>query len=96
MYDFIVSCLNKASKPFWQRRAKWHHFRSGWNEYVDELHQQAREAFKNWVISGKPRHGPECETKKQAVTRFKYALRFIKRNEQTLRANSMARMLQQN
>ncbi len=63
---------------------------------MDELHQQAREAFKNWVITGKSRHGPECEIKKKAVARFKYAVRYIKRNELTLRANALARGMQQN
>lgn len=58
-------------------------FRPGWNEYVDELHQQAREAFKNWVIAGKSRCGPECEIKKKALARFKYAVHYIKRNEMT-------------
>ncbi len=41
-------------------------------------------------------HGPECEIKKKAVARFKYAVRYIKRNELTLRANALARGMQQN
>ena len=96
LYDRIVQGLNEASKPLTQRRAKKYSLRPGWNEYVDELHQQAREAFKNWVIAGKSRHGPECEIKKKAVARFKYAVRYIKRNELTLRANALARKMQQN
>lgn len=63
---------------------------------MSELHLEAREAFKNWVLSGKARHGPECEHKKHTNARFKYAVRFIKRNEQAMRANSMAKKLQQN
>ena len=51
--------------------------------------------FKVWVNADKPRSGPECDAKKHAVAHFKRAVRFIKRNEQTLRANSMARKLQQ-
>ena len=59
----------------------------GWNDHVRELHVAAKEAFKSWVLSGKPRHGPECTLKKIANARFKYALRFITRNEQAMRAN---------
>ena len=81
MYDQIVNCLNNGSKSFCQKRAKQHKFRPGWNEYVSELHVEAKEAFKNWVLSGKARHGPESEQKKHANTKFKYAVRFIRRNE---------------
>lgn len=45
----------------------------GWNEYVRELHAEAKEAFSSWVTSGKARHGPVCERKKLANARFKYA-----------------------
>ena len=62
---------------------------------MEGLHLQARETFKKWVKAGKPKYGPECDLKKQAVARFKSAVRFIKRNEQTLRANSMARKMQE-
>lgn len=55
----------------------------GWNEYVRELHTEAKEAFSSWVTSGKARHGPVCERKKLANARFKHAARFIKTNEDT-------------
>lgn len=96
MYDNIVNCLNNISKSFCKKKAKQHNLRPGWNEYVSELHREAREAFKNWVLSGKARHGPECEHKKHTNARFKYAVHFIKRNEQAMRANSMAKHFQQN
>ena len=95
MYDTIVNCLVNDSKCFRQKKVK-HNIRPGWNEYVRELHAEAKEAFSNWVTSGKVRHGPECERKKIANARFKYAVRFIKRNEEAMRANSMAKKLQQN
>ena len=37
-----------------------------------------------------PRQGPELEHKKLANARFKYAVRFISKNEQVMRADSMA------
>lgn len=96
MYNDIVLGLNNASKPLCNRRAKQQNVRPGWNEHVSALHQRAREAFKNWAALGKPRHGPVCDLKKQAVTQFKYAVRFIKRSEHTLRANSLAKKLLHN
>ena len=94
MYDTIVECLINAGKGLCNQRAKQHNVRPGWNDYVSELHDEAKEAFKAWVLSGKARHGPEFDRKKQANILFKYAIRFIKRNEQAMRANSMAKKLQ--
>lgn len=47
-------------------------------------------------ISGKVRHALEYEQKKHARARFKHAVHFLKSNEQTTRANSMAKEPQQN
>ena len=41
-------------------------------------------------MAGKPRQGPELEHKKLANAGFKYAVRFISKNEQVMRADSMA------
>ena len=75
---------------------KQHIVRPGWIDYVHEVHMEAKYAFRRWVLAGKPRHGPVCEHKVRTNARFKYAVRFIKRNEQTMRANSMAKKLQIN
>ena len=90
----IVKCLVNDSKVFCQKRVK-HNIRPGWNEYVPKLHAEAKEAFNNWVTSGKARHGPECNRKKLVNVRFKYAVRFIKINEDSMRSNSKAKKLQQ-
>lgn len=96
MYETIVKCrVTHDSKLFCQKRIK-HNIRPGWNEYVHELYTEAKEAFNSWVTSRKARHGPECKIKKTANARFKYAVRFIKRNEDSVRSNSMAKKLQQN
>ena len=96
MYDEIVKCLHDGSEPLKRKKEKQYKVRPGWNDYVHEFHTEAKEAFKSWVLAGKPRHGPVCEHKVQANARFKYAVRFIKRNENAMRANSMAKKLQKN
>lgn len=95
MYDNIVTCLNNDSKLFIKEKRK-QKVRPGWSEYVSEIYAEAKEAFQNWVLAGKVRYGPEFQRKKKANARLKYAVRFIKKNEQTIRANSMARKLQLN
>ncbi len=47
MYDEIVKCLNNASRPYYKKVAKNDYLRAGWNDYVSELHLEAREALKN-------------------------------------------------
>ena len=66
------------------------------NNDLCAIYMEANDAFRRWVLAGKPRHGPVCEHKVRANARFKYAVRFIKRNEQTMRANSMVKKLQIN
>lgn len=95
MYNQVVAGLNDASKPFCKTWFKQHNVRPGWNKHVRKYHQQAREAFTNWVAAGKPRAGPVYELKKQADKQFKYAVRYIKRSEHNLKAGSMARKLLQ-
>ena len=44
----------------------------------------------------RPRQGPELENKELANARYKYAVRFISRNEQAMRADSMASKMMSN
>lgn len=92
MYEAIGNCLVNDSKSFCQKRVK-HNIRPGWNEHVPELHAEAKETFSNWATSGKAGHGPECDRKKLGNARFEYAVRFMKRNEEAMRANSMFKKL---
>ena len=62
MYNLIVNGLNQSSNVFSKKRCN-HKLRPGWNEHIDEIHQQARETFKVWVNACKPRSGPECDSK---------------------------------
>ena len=67
--------------------------RPGWNDYVRSHYIASSEAFLLWNESGRPRHGPIFEIKKRAQARFKYALRFIKNNEDSLRDDALAEKL---
>ena len=87
MYTDIVSALLGASKPH-HKCIKRGNVRPGWNTYVAEFYAEACEATKFWAMAGKPRQGPIFEYKKSTNAKYKYAIRFIKKNEQCLRADS--------
>ena len=93
MYDTIVKCLN-ACELFNKSKCKVRNIRPGWNEVVAEKHAEAREAFRLWSEAGRPRHGVLLDMKK--LTTYKYAFRSINKNENTMRADSLARNLQNN
>ena len=92
-YNDITQCLKSASEPFLNSKKKKGVHVPGWNEYVKELHNVARDTFLVWKENGKPRFGPIFELKKRSNNRFKYALRYIKTNDNMLRKESLAKKL---
>ena len=51
--------------------------RPGWNEFVADFHQTARECFLTWVDDGKPKQEIVFDLMKRSRARFKYALRSV-------------------
>lgn len=56
----------------------------GWNDFVAEQHASARDAFRLWSESGRPRQGSSLEHKKKYQCKITYFLYVIKRNKTTL------------
>lgn len=95
MYEGIVGALREGSKPYHKHKKNGVcTIRPGWNEVVAKHHAEAREAYKSWDRAGRPRQGQELEHKKLTNAKFKYAVRFIHKNEQTM--SSMAKKLLNN
>ena len=67
--------------------------RPGWSDYVAELYDYSRELRKLWLDNGKPRQGFISHEFHRSKAKFKYALRYIKRNENTLRKEALAKKL---
>ena len=67
-----------------------------WNNYVKEHHLHAKDALWLWNLNKKPRHGPIYEAIRTTRDQFKYALRCVKKQEDTARADSLARDLYDN
>ena len=91
-HNAIVNALNLSSSSMFKHEKKLKS-RPGWNEYVEEYHTAARDAFKLWVQAGKPREGPVFELKKRSNLRYKYAVRFIKRHVNELKKETLAKKL---
>ena len=62
----------------------------GWAEYVDNN----REIRQMRINAGKHRQGPVHDLHVKCKSRFKYALRFIKNNENMLRKEALANNLE--
>ena len=91
-YDDICGCINNAvSYVVPVRKCSYSDFNvPGWNTYVDEKHDLAREAFLEWVMLGKPRQGLLFERMKRTRATFKLALRYCRNNVEQLKADACA------
>ena len=68
----------------------------GWSDYVSDAHHPARNAFLIWQGAGKPRQGPIFEIMKRSRSIFKCSLRYCRRNQAQIRAESLARKMASN
>ena len=92
-YNDIVTALHQASAATIHRQNVGTSFKShpGWSDYVADYYDASRESFLLWAANGKPRQGPLFEDMKKTRAQFKYALRFVKNNEKTLRSDALAK-----
>jgi exonuclease III len=94
LYSDLIGCLKKAELAVFTRssqKAKYN--KPGWSDHVQELYQCSRHAYMVWCDAGKPRHGHLYERHKDAKVKYKYARRFISRNENALRKEALANKL---
>ena len=62
----------------------------GWKVLLEEPYDEARSAYLAWRSYDRPRSGPVHEWMKRTRTRFKYAPKVAKRNEETYNADVLA------
>ena len=93
-YSSIVGCMTHANGSI-ARKKKTYGCRPGWSEYVADMHCVARNRFLIWRSCGKPKHGYDFDQMRLSRSQFKYALRFVKKHENTLRKESLAHKLAQ-
>ena len=93
LYSDIVNSLIQPGEQIMQNDTKKYSHKPGWAEYVDDLYDTSREIRQIWINAGKPRQGPVHDQHVKCKSRFKYALRFIKNNENMLRKEALAKKL---
>ena len=91
-YNDIVKCLVLSSKHISNNVANSFN-KPGWTEYVSDLYNYSREIRQVWIENGKPRQGAIFSELSRSRARFKYALRFIRKNESELRKESLAKKM---
>jgi hypothetical protein len=67
---------------------------AGWNTYVREKHDAAREAFLTWRASGSARFGFDYDTMRRTRSQFKLALRFCRDHIEQMKADAFANAIQ--
>ena len=94
-YDDICQCITKATADVIPSRIrKVSDFNvPGWNTYVAEKHDAAREAFLTWVNYGKPKYGFYFDKMKRTRALFKLALRYCRDHIDELKADACAENL---
>ena len=94
-YDSIVSSIQIATSKCIPCSINGSKFKviPGWNDYVKESYAISRDALKWWISNNRPRDGLIYHNMRTSRAQFKYALRIAKRNEETARADALARDL---
>ena len=94
-YDNIISLIQIAISKCIHRSINGSKFKviPGWNDYVRESYAISRDALKWWISNNGPRDGFIYQNMRTSRQQFKYALRIAKRNEETARADALARDL---
>jgi len=65
----------------------------GWNDFVQDKYAASREAFLDWVQSGRPRSGAVFTRMSRYRASFKLALRYCRQHEEQMRADACANTL---
>ena len=63
------------------------------NYYVKEHHSLAKDAQWWWKLNNRPRHGHIYDTMRVTLAHFKYALRFVRNQDEMARSDSLAQNL---
>lgn len=94
-YDSIIDKLKTASKTCLGSKAniRKQNVVPGWNEYVKQYHDIAKEKYIIWCQSGKPREGVIAENMRDARRVFKKKLKDTKAREDQIKADKMAQQL---
>ena len=89
-FNDIMDSLSESSKHM-LKVSKNYKNKPGWSDYVSDLYKYTREIRCMWLENGAPRQGHLFDELTRSKARFKYAKRYIERNEDMLRKESLAK-----
>jgi len=92
-YLDMLSCVSQAMYDTVPVRKSTFTHVPGWNTYVKEKHDVAREAYINWASYGKRKIGALFENMKRSRALFKLALRYCKNHIDEMKADVCADVL---
>ena len=93
-YNEIIESLNVSSPHLFKKKGNFKN-KPGWSDYVADVYKYSCEVRRLWMENGKPRQGPLFHEFARSKAKFKYTLRYISRNEDLLRKESLAKKLSQ-
>ena len=89
-FNNIISSLSESSRHMLKGSKKYKN-KPGWSDHVSDLYNYTREMRQMWLESGASRQGPIFNEFTRSKARFKYAKRYIDRNEDLLRKEALAK-----
>ncbi len=95
-YNSLMSTIFSACKmclPMRRVQPMRDYVIPGGNDIVSDKHRLARDAYLAWAMTGKPRCGPEHWLMSRTRSQFKFALRYCKQHEDSVRSDLFASSL---
>ena len=92
----LDACKAAAERSIGFKRSRRAKTLPGWNEFVKPYQEKAILWHAIWKSSGRPREGTIASIRRRTRAKYRYAIRYIKKNEDACRARSMADALLQN
>ena len=90
LYSTITECLSVASLSLPQyRNNNKKYCLVGWNQYCKDLYAVARRKYLTWHSNGRIRLGEQFEAMRESRRQFKKALKFCRKNEQSIRKENL-------
>ena len=93
-HDYLIESCLEASKVI--PVAKKHKIIPGWNEHVEQHKQTSQFWHFIWKKSGSPRNGEVAKIMRSTRSRYHYAIRYVKTNDEIMRKNAMASSISEN
>jgi hypothetical protein len=95
LYNSIINTVQSSVSdtiPHCNFKHKNHEYITpGWNDYVKDKHDIARDAFKHWIFQGKKKQGDIFENMKRSRATFKLALRYCRHHNEQIQADLCAK-----